>query len=68
LAVDLVEPLGSETLIHGHLSGGPPVVVKVPGAVQAQDAVTVSVQHQHVHLFDAATGKRLEPLSQTAAA
>jgi sn-glycerol 3-phosphate transport system ATP-binding protein len=60
LAVDLIEPLGSETLVHGR-SGSDVVVVKVPGAVAGADTVTVSVQAGRVHVFDASTGKRLSP-------
>jgi sn-glycerol 3-phosphate transport system ATP-binding protein len=65
LSVDLVEPLGSETLVHGRIVGGnaEPIVVKVPGAVVPAEAVTVSVQADQVHVFDAKTGRRIRPIS-----
>jgi sn-glycerol 3-phosphate transport system ATP-binding protein len=65
LAVDLIEPLGSETLVHGRV-GAEAVVVKVPGAVQGAETVTVSVQADRAHAFDAATGKRMPALPPTA--
>ena len=55
LTVDLVEPLGSETLIHGRIVGrdAEAIVVKVPGAVAPSETVTVSVQADQAHVFDA---------------
>ena len=61
LAVDLVEPLGSETLIHGH--GTETIVVKVPGAVRPAETISVSVQARHAHIFDRTTGRRIDPAS-----
>jgi sn-glycerol 3-phosphate transport system ATP-binding protein len=65
LAVDLVEKLGSETLVHGRLMGGDAaaVVVKVPGAVTPAETVTVGVQADQAHVFDAGTGKRIAPVA-----
>jgi sn-glycerol 3-phosphate transport system ATP-binding protein len=62
LAVDLIEPLGSETLVHGRVVGGAgeAVTVKVPGVVAPVDNVTVAVQPEYAHVFDAATGQRVE--------
>jgi sn-glycerol 3-phosphate transport system ATP-binding protein len=63
LTVDLVEPLGSETLIHGRVGGNDTetIVVKVAGAVAPVETVTVSVQADRAHVFDAATGGRIDP-------
>ena len=63
LNVDLVEPLGSETLIHGRITGrdAETIVVKIPGAVQAPEHVSVSVQADQLHVFDATTGQRIDP-------
>jgi sn-glycerol 3-phosphate transport system ATP-binding protein len=63
LAVDLVEPLGSETLIHGRIIGhdNETIVIKAPGAVMPAETVAVSMQASHAHVFDATTGQRLEP-------
>jgi len=62
LAVDLVEPLGSETLLHGRLVGrdDTAITVKVAGAVQPSETVTVGVQADQAHVFDRATGERVE--------
>ena len=63
LTVDLIEPLGSETLVHGRVAGdgGDVMVVKVPGAVPSTETMTVGVQAEHAHIFDAGTGMRIEP-------
>jgi sn-glycerol 3-phosphate transport system ATP-binding protein len=63
LTVDLVEPLGSETLIHGRIGGNDveTIVVKVTAAVAPTETVTVSVQADQAHVFDAATGGRIDP-------
>ncbi len=60
VAVDLIEPLGSETLVHGRAIGSDEtVVVKVAGAIGANETVAVTVQSEHVHLFDPAKRTRL---------
>ncbi len=63
LAVDLVEPLGSETLLHGRVlaQDDVTVVVKVAGAIAPADSVSVSVQADRAQVFDAASGQRIEP-------
>ncbi len=64
LAVDLVEMLGADTIIHGHIGGrGPGLLARLPGtvAVKAGETVPLTIAPEHVHLFDAATGKRLPP-------
>ena len=64
LAVDLIEPLGSETLLHGHIANDEQetIVVKVPGAVTREGSVTVSIQADQAHVFDRTTGKRIDPV------
>ena len=61
IQVELIEPLGSETLVHGH--AGLPVVIKVPGILQPAETVTAAIQTEHVHIFDRATGKRIDPVT-----
>ncbi len=63
LTVDLIEPLGSETLVHGRIAGrdAETVTVKVPGTIPPTDTVMVDLQVGQAHVFDAATGKRIEP-------
>ncbi|HET6182127.1 MAG TPA: sn-glycerol-3-phosphate ABC transporter ATP-binding protein UgpC [Acetobacteraceae bacterium] len=61
LAVELVEPLGSETLVHGRLEGAAePLVVKLPGHPSVGERITVRPDPAALHLFDAATGARIE--------
>ncbi|HVC62853.1 MAG TPA: sn-glycerol-3-phosphate ABC transporter ATP-binding protein UgpC [Acetobacteraceae bacterium] len=64
LEVVLVEPLGSETLAHGHLPGAPDetMVVKLAGHAPAGQRLPVTVPPEHMHVFDSGSGKRLDPL------
>jgi len=65
LVVDLIEPLGSETLIHGHLTDGTAFAVRVagsPGAVPDGAHLRVALPGEQVHVFDAASGDRLDPV------
>jgi sn-glycerol 3-phosphate transport system ATP-binding protein len=61
--VVLIEPLGSETLVHGHLPGAPDdtLVVKLAGHFPAAERLPVTVPPAHMHVFDTASGKRLDP-------
>jgi sn-glycerol 3-phosphate transport system ATP-binding protein len=63
LLIDLIEPLGSETLVHGHLTGGEEqsLVVKLAGAAPAGDRLTVRPQSEHLHVFDRPSGRRIDP-------
>jgi sn-glycerol 3-phosphate transport system ATP-binding protein len=62
VAVDLVEALGVDTLIHGPLGpGGPGLTVRLPGHVRVCAGERLAlVINGPVHLFDAASGMRLE--------
>jgi sn-glycerol 3-phosphate transport system ATP-binding protein len=64
LEVELVEPLGSETLIHGRIAGHDreTIVVKVAGAVIPSETITISVQAESAHVFDLVSGKRIDPV------
>jgi sn-glycerol 3-phosphate transport system ATP-binding protein len=59
--VDLVEPLGSETLVHGRLAGFPTqeMVVRTPGHAPAGERLALSLMAEHLHLFDRASGRRM---------
>jgi sn-glycerol 3-phosphate transport system ATP-binding protein len=59
VVVELVEPLGSETLVHGRLADGTALMVKLQGAVQVAERIEVGFDAVGMHLFDAATGVRL---------
>ena len=60
LSVELVEPLGSETLVHGRLADGTALLVKQPGATPVGESLTVALPPAALHVFDAATGARLD--------
>jgi sn-glycerol 3-phosphate transport system ATP-binding protein len=62
LAVDLVEMLGADTIVHGRIEGaGPSVLARLPGTarVSAGHRVPLTIAPEQIHLFDAATGKRI---------
>ncbi|MBX6747249.1 MAG: TOBE domain-containing protein, partial [Acetobacteraceae bacterium] len=62
LALDLVEPLGSETVLHGRLPGGEALTAKLIGAVPAAGgSLKVAIPPAELHVFDAETGRRLDP-------
>ena len=66
IGVDLIEPLGSETLVHGTLVlGGTnvPIVARLPGGPPAltDGRLRLGVPAADLHVFDAETGKRLDP-------
>src|ERR1700722_1033603 len=61
LRIDLIELLGSESLVHGRLAapGETPLVVRLAGAAPAGESLTIGFPPQHIHVFDARTGLRL---------
>jgi sn-glycerol 3-phosphate transport system ATP-binding protein len=59
LSVELAEPLGSETVVHGRLADGTALTARVAGATAA-DSLRVSPDAAALHVFDAASGRRLE--------
>jgi len=61
LQVELVEPLGSETLVHGRMTDGTALLAKLPGAVPVSDQVVVTFDPAALHVFDRANGARLGP-------
>jgi sn-glycerol 3-phosphate transport system ATP-binding protein len=54
---DLVEPLGSETIVHGRLPSGEALTLRVPGMATVSG---IGLPAEHLHVFDGETGKRLE--------
>jgi sn-glycerol 3-phosphate transport system ATP-binding protein len=66
LAIDLVEPLGSETLVHGHLPGDEEqsLTVKLVGRSPSAERLAVAPQLEHLHVFDAASGRRIDPVGE----
>jgi len=64
LSLDLVEPLGSETVLHGRLPGGEPLTAKLSGAVPAAGgSLRVAIPPAELHVFDAESGRRLDGLA-----
>ena len=61
VTIDLKEPLGSETVIHCRLRSGAPLTLRLAGRAPAGDQLTVQPALAHLHVFDAASGQRLEP-------
>ncbi|MGC9269613.1 ABC transporter ATP-binding protein [Acidiphilium sp.] len=63
VTIDLVEPLGSETLLHGTTPDQTPFIVRVASPASADRAVLVSLPPEHLHVFDATTGLRIDPMT-----
>jgi sn-glycerol 3-phosphate transport system ATP-binding protein len=59
--VDLVEPLGSETLVHGRMAapGEAALVMRLAGRAPESDVLSIEFPPEDIHVFDAATGLRL---------
>jgi sn-glycerol 3-phosphate transport system ATP-binding protein len=64
LIIDLIEPLGSETLVHGRLAGADDhrLTVKLGGLAPAGDRISVMPRLEHLHVFDRVTGRRIDPV------
>jgi sn-glycerol 3-phosphate transport system ATP-binding protein len=61
LAVEMVEALGADLLVHA-LAGGQPVVVRAPAAtrIAAGDRVTAGFEPACIHWFDPETTRRMD--------
>ncbi len=58
--VDLIEPLGADTLIYGHLEGGARVAARLHSSFAARTGkLPLRYDPAQVHYFDAGTGARL---------
>ena len=66
LLIDLLEPLGSETLVHGHMTGAEEqsLVVRLAGDAPPGERLTVRPQPRHLHVFDRHSGQRIDPSRQ----
>ena len=62
--IDLIEPLGSDTLVYGHLGAngaGARIAVRLHQSVDARTGrLPVRYDPAHAHWFDASSGRRLE--------
>jgi sn-glycerol 3-phosphate transport system ATP-binding protein len=59
ITVELVEPLGSETLVHGRMADGTALLAKLPGAAPVAERVEVALTPSELHVFDATNGRRI---------
>ncbi len=62
LRVDMVEPLGADTLVHGHFAAAnADVTLRLPGTARHNpgDVLPLSVDPGRLHVFDRESGKRL---------
>jgi sn-glycerol 3-phosphate transport system ATP-binding protein len=62
LRVDLVEPLGADTLVHGHFArGGSDLTIRLSGnpKVGAGEVLPLAVAPENLHVFDLADGRRI---------
>ena len=61
--IQMSEPLGANTLLHGRLTAtGDAITLSLPGVHLVNDmnaSMRFSVEPRHIHLFDPADGKRL---------
>ena len=58
--IDLIEPLGADTLVHGHLPQGTRIAVRLQAAFEARAGkLPLRYEPAHAHYFDAQTGARL---------
>jgi len=63
LEVDLIEPLGSDTLVYGHLGAadGARIAARLHSSVDARTGkLPLRYDPHKVHWFDPASGKRIE--------
>ncbi len=61
LLVDLLEPLGSETVVIGRLPNGDMLSVKLPKAEAPTERMRVHFPAADIHAFETSTGLRLDP-------
>ncbi len=63
-AIQMAEPLGANTLLHGQLTdAGDAITISLPGVHPIEGrhpSMRFSVASEHMHLFDHSSGKRLE--------
>ncbi len=61
LQIDLIEPLGSETVVIGRLPNGELLTAKMPGRPPSTEVLHVVLPTTHMHVFDSVSGLRLDP-------
>ena len=60
VAVELVEALGADTVLHGRLGDGTTLLARLPGVAPVRDGdrLAFAVPEDQLHLFDPDTGPR----------
>ncbi len=61
VAVDLVEALGADTLVHARLADGGALTLRLPGGTRVRegDRLRIDLPQAALHAFDAASGRRI---------
>jgi sn-glycerol 3-phosphate transport system ATP-binding protein len=58
--IDLIEPLGADTLVYGHLAGGTRIAARLHSSMDARAGkLPLRYRPEQVHYFDAQTGARI---------
>jgi multiple sugar transport system ATP-binding protein len=64
--VGVVEPMGNEQIVYVTLSGGDKLVAVAPpqNLIKPGDVVSIRIRPEGAHIFDAVSGKRIDPSPQ----
>jgi sn-glycerol 3-phosphate transport system ATP-binding protein len=58
--IDLIEPLGADTLVYGHLGNGTRIAARLHSSMDARAGkLALRYRPEHAHYFDAETGVRI---------
>jgi sn-glycerol 3-phosphate transport system ATP-binding protein len=58
--IDLIEPLGADTLVYGHLEEGTRIAARLHSSVRARTGrLPLRYRAEHAHYFDAQSGARI---------
>jgi sn-glycerol 3-phosphate transport system ATP-binding protein len=58
--IDLIEPLGADTLVYGHLGNGTRIAARLHSSMDARAGkLALRYRAEHAHYFDAETGVRI---------
>jgi len=59
--IDLIEPLGADTLVYGHIPGGARVAARLHSSIDARAGkLPLRYDPSQVHYFDPASGNRID--------
>jgi sn-glycerol 3-phosphate transport system ATP-binding protein len=58
--IDLIEPLGADILVYGHIDGGTRIAARLHSSVDARTGkLPLRYRPEHAHYFDAQSGARI---------